>query len=387
MIPRKTEIRILLEALSTYPAVGIVGARQVGKTTLAHMLAEQWQDRTHHFDLEDSEDLARLSDPMLALKGLDGLIVLDEVQRVPEIYPVLRVLIDKQKDRRRFLILGSASPALLQQSSESLAGRIQYHRLSGLGLDELSPEQAQQLWVRGGFPSSFLAGTDETSLEWRRSFISTFLERDLPQLGVNVSSVRMRRFWNMLAHYHGQIWNASEFARSFGVADTTIRHYLDRLTDALVVRQIQPWHENVSKRQVKSPKVYICDSGLVHALLNLPSLHDIEGHPKSGATWEGFVIEQLIRLLRADDSECFHWATHAGAELDFLHVRGLTKTGFEIKKTVAPKLTKSMHIALEDLTLAHLFVIHAGEHSYPLAEKITAVPASRMMRRGDALNL
>jgi len=385
MIPRKTEIRILLEALSTYPAVGIIGARQVGKTTLAHMLAEQWQGRTHHFDLEDSEDLARLSDPMLALKGQDGLIVLDEVQRVPEIYPVLRVLIDKQKDSRRFLILGSASPELLQQSSESLAGRIQYHRLSGLGLDELSPEQAQQLWVRGGFPSSFLAGTDQASLEWRRSFISTFLERDLPQLGVNVSSVRMRRFWNMLAHYHGQIWNASEFARSFGVADTTIRHYLDRLTDALVVRQVQPWHENVSKRQVKSPKVYICDSGLVHALLNLPSLHDIEGHPKSGATWEGFVIEQLIRLLRADDSECFHWATHAGAELDFLHVRGLTKTGFEIKKTVAPKLTKSMRIALQDLTLAHLFVIHAGEHSYRLAEKITAVPASRMVEeiRGD----
>ena len=378
MIPRKTEIRVLLEALSNYPAVGIVGARQVGKTTLAQMLAEEWGKRTHHFDLEDSEDLARLSDPMLSLKGLDGLIVLDEVQRLPEIYPVLRVLIDKQKNDRRFLILGSASPELLHQSSESLAGRIKYHRLSGLGLDELSPEKAQQLWARGGFPLSFLADTDKTSLEWRKAFISTFLERDLPQLGVNVSSARMRRFWNMLAHYHGQTWNASEFARSFGVADTTIRHYLDRLTDALVVRQVQPWHENVSKRQVKSPKVYICDSGLVHALLNLPSLHDIEGHPKSGATWEGFIIEQLIRLLRADESECFHWATHAGAELDFLHVRGLTKTGFEIKKTVAPTMTKSMSIALKDLQLAHLYLIHSGEHSYPLAEKITAVPASKI---------
>jgi len=376
MIPRKTEISILLEALSTYPAVGIVGARQVGKTTLAKMLAQKWQGRTHHFDLEDSEDLARLSDPMLALKELGGLIILDEVQRLPEIYPVLRVLIDKQKGSRRFLILGSASPELLQQSSESLAGRIKYHRLSGLGLDEISPKQAEQLWVRGGFPSSFLSGTDKTSLEWRKAFISTFLERDLPQLGVNVSSARMRRFWNMLAHYHGQIWNASEFARSFGVADTTVRHYLDRLTDALVVRQVQPWHENLSKRQVKSPKVYICDSGLVHALLNLPSLHDNEGHPKSGATWEGFVIEQLIRLLKADDSEYFHWATHAGAELDFLHVRGLTKTGFEIKKTVAPKLTKSLRIALQDLQLERLYVIHAGEHSYPLAEKIKAIPAS-----------
>lgn len=380
MIPRKAEIRILLEALSIYPAVGIVGARQVGKTTLAHMLAEQWRGRTHHFDLEDSEDLARLSDPMLALKALDGLIVLDEVQRLPEIYQVLRVLIDKQKESRKFLILGSASPELLQQSSESLAGRIKYHRLSALGLDELSPEQARLLWVRGGFPSSFLAGTDKASLDWRKAFISTFLERDLPQLGVNVSSTRMRRFWNMLAHYHGQIWNASEFARSFGVADTTIRHYLDRLTDALVVRQVQPWHENISKRQVKSPKVYICDSGLVHALLNLCSLQDIEGHPKSGATWEGFIIEQLIRLLRADESECFHWATHAGAELDFLHVRGLTKNGFEIKKTVAPKLTKSMQMALQDLQLTRLYVIHAGEHSYPLAEKIKAVPVAKVFK-------
>ncbi len=378
MIPRKNEIKILFEALSIYPAVGILGARQVGKTTLAGMLADQWPGPIHRFDLEDPEDLARLSDPMLALKELDGLIILDEIQRLPEIYPVLRVLIDKQKNSRRFLILGSASPELLQQSSESLAGRIRYHRLSGLGLDEIASDQVRQLWIRGGFPSSFLAGADKTSLEWRKAFISTFLERDLPQLGITVSSVTMRRFWNMLAHYHGQIWNASEFARSFGVADTTVRQYLDRLTAALVVRQVQPWHENISKRQVKSPKVYICDSGLVHALLNLSSFDDVAGHPKSGATWEGFVIEQLMRLLRADDSECFHWATHAGAELDFLHVRGLTKTGFEIKKTVAPKVTKSMRIALVDLGLDRLYVVHAGDYSFPMAEKIQAVPISEM---------
>ena len=378
MIPRKQEIKIVLEALSTYPAVGILGARQVGKTTLAGMLAGQWQGPIHRFDLEDPEDLARLSDPMLALKELDGLIILDEIQRLPEIYPVLRVLIDKQKNSRRFLILGSASPELLQQSSESLAGRIRYHRLSGLGLDEIPSDQARRLWIRGGFPSSFLAGTDKTSLEWRKAFISTFLERDLPQLGITISAARMRRFWNMLAHYHGQIWNASEFARSFGVADTTVRQYLDRLTDALVVRQVQPWHENISKRQVKTPKVYVCDSGLVHALLNLSSFEDIEGHPKSGATWEGFVIEQLIRLLRADDSECFHWATHAGAELDFLHVSGLTKTGFEIKKTVAPKVTKSMRIALADLRLSRLYVVHAGDHSFKMDEKIRAIPVSEI---------
>jgi len=381
MIPRTKEIDILRESLSLYPAVGIIGARQVGKTTLAGMLAGLWDGLTHHFDLEDTEDLARLSDPMLALKALDGLIILDEVQRVPEIYPILRVLIDRKQNSRRFLILGSASPALLQQSSESLAGRIQYHRLSGLGLDEILPEQSQQLWTRGGFPSSFLADTDKASLEWRKAFIATFLERDLPQLGITVSAARMRRFWNMLAHYHGQVWNASEFARSFGVADTTVRQYLDRLTDALVVRQIQPWHENISKRQVKSPKVYICDSGLVHALLNLSSFGDIEGHPKSGATWEGFMIEQLIRLLNADESECFHWATHAGAALDFLHVRGLTKTGFEIKRTVAPKVTKSMGIALEDLGLDRLYVIHAGDHSYPMAEKIEAVSCSEMHKK------
>ena len=378
MIPRKNEVKILLEALAIYPAVGILGARQVGKTTLAGMLADQWQGPIHRFDLEDPEDLARLSDPMLAFKELDGLIILDEIQRLPEIYPVLRVLIDKQNNSRRFFILGSASPELLQQSAESLAGRIQYHRLRGLGLDEIASDQARQLWIRGGFPSSFLAGADKTSLEWRKAFISTFLERDLPQLGITVSSTTMRRFWNMLAHYHGQIWNASEFARSFGVADTTVRQYLDRLTDALVVRQVQPWHENISKRQVKSPKVYICDSGLVHALLNLSSFDDIAGHPKSGATWEGFVIEQLMRLLRADDSECFHWATHAGAELDFLHVRGLTKTGFEMKNTVAPKVTKSMRIALADLGLDHLYVVHAGDHSFPMAEKIHAVSVSEM---------
>jgi uncharacterized protein len=378
MIARHNEVRLVLDALNTYPAVGIIGARQVGKTTLAGMVSRKWSGPVHHFDLENSEDLARLSDPMLALKELDGLVILDEVQRMPEIYPTLRVLIDRARTSRRFLVLGSASPQLLRQTSESLAGRIKYHRLGGLGLDEIPSDQSGQLWLRGGFPLSFSAPDDIKSFEWRKALIATFLERDLPELGINVSSTRLRRFWNMLAHYHGQIWNASEFARSFGVADTTVRHYLDRLTDALVVRQIQPWHENISKRQVKSPKVFICDSGLTHALLNLPLEHDVLGHPKSGASWEGFVIEQLIRLLRADESECFHWATHSGAELDFLHIKGLTRTGFEIKRTSAPRLTRSMRIAVHDLKLERLFVIHAGEHLFPLAENITAVPISRI---------
>ena len=378
MFARHNEVRLVLDALATYPAVGIIGARQVGKTTLALMVSRKWSGQVHYFDLENSEDLARLFDPMLALKELDGLVILDEVQRMPEIYPTLRVLIDKGGDDLKFLILGSASPQLLRQTSESLAGRIKYHRLGGLGLDEIPSDQSGQLWLRGGFPLSFSAPDGIKSFEWRKAFIATFLERDLPQLGINISSTRLRRFWNMLAHYHGQIWNASEFARSFGVADTTVRQYLDRLTDALVVRQIQPWHENISKRQVKSPKVFICDSGLTHALLNLPLEHDVLGHPKSGASWEGFVTEQLIRLLRADESECFHWATHSGAELDFLHIKGLTRTGFEIKRTSAPRLTRSMRIAVHDLKLERLFVIHAGEHLFPLAENITAVPISRI---------
>jgi predicted AAA+ superfamily ATPase len=378
MIARHNEVNLVLDALNTYPAVGIIGARQVGKTTLAGMVSRKWSGPVHHFDLENSEDLARLFDPMLALKELEGMIILDEVQRMPEIYPTLRVLIDRARTGRRFLILGSASPQLLRQTSESLAGRIKYHRLGGLGLDEIPSDQSGQLWLRGGFPLSFSAPDDIKSFEWRKAFIATFLERDLPELGINVSSTRLRRFWNMLAHYHGQIWNASEFARSFGVADTTVRHYLDRLTDALVVRQIQPWHENISKRQVKSPKVFICDSGLTHALLNLPLEHDVLGHPKSGASWEGFVIEQLIRLLRADESECFHWATHSGAELDFLHIKGLTRTGFEIKRTSTPRLTRSMRIAVHDLKLDRLLVIHAGEHLFPLAENIIAVPLSRI---------
>ena len=378
MFARHSEVNLVLDALTTYPAVGIIGARQVGKTTLAGMISRKWSGPVHHFDLENSEDLARLFDPMLALKELDGLVILDEVQRLPEIYPTLRVLIDRKKTSRRFLILGSASPQMLRQTSESLAGRIRYHRLGGLGLDEIPPGQSGQLWLRGGFPLSFSASDDMKSFEWRKAFIATFLERDLPELGINVSSTRLRRFWNMLAHYHGQIWNSSEFARSFGVADTTVRHYLDRLTDALVVRQIQPWHENISKRQVKSPKVFICDSGLTHALLNLPLEHDVLGHPKSGASWEGFVIEQLIRLLRADESECFHWATHSGAELGFLHIKGLARTGFEIKRTSAPRLTRSMRIAVHDLKLERLFVIHAGEHLFPLAENIIAVPIPRI---------
>lgn len=369
---------MLAALLNRYPVVGIIGARQVGKTTLARQLMAQQPGRHEYFDLENPSDLARLHDPMLALEGLRGLVVIDEIQRLPGIFPVLRVLADRPGSSARFLILGSASSAFIQSASESLAGRVHYHELGGFSLDEVGTEQHEKLWVRGGFPRSFLARSNAVSAEWRKDFIRTFLERDLPQLGSNIRSTTLHRFWSMLAHYHGQVWNSSDFARSFGVADTTVRNYLDVLTHTLVVRQLQPWHENISKRQVKSPKVYVLDSGILHALLNLPSRVDIEGHPKAGASWEGFIIGQVTRQLDAQPDECFFWATHAGAELDLLIVRGQRRLGFEIKRTVAPKVTASMRSALDNLKLHRLYVIHAGDRFFPLTKDISAIPVSRI---------
>jgi predicted AAA+ superfamily ATPase len=317
---------------------------------------------------------------MLALKGLKGLAVLDEVQRQPDLFRTLRVLADRPNPPCRFLILGSASPHLLRQSSESLAGRIVYHHLGGFDLGEVAPDACERLWCRGGFPRSFLASSDAQSAEWRRAFVRTFAERDLPELGVGMPSSTTRRFWTMLAHWQGQTWNASEFARSFGVADTTVRRYLDALTSALVVRQLLPWHANVRKRQVKSPKVFVADSGILHSLLNLPQRADIEGHPKAGASWEGFVVEQLIAHLQAEPEECFFWATHAGAELDLLIVRGSERRGFEIKRTSSPKVTPSMRTALTDLELTSLELIHAGEHSFDMQERLRAVSISRLIK-------
>jgi predicted AAA+ superfamily ATPase len=313
------------------------------------------------------------------LKPLEGLVVLDEIQRKPDLFPVLRVLADRRENPCKFLVLGSASPELLRQSSETLAGRIIYHRLGGFSMAEIDSAEWIRLWLRGGFPRSYLAETDAASMEWRRGFIQTFVERDIPQLGILVGSSTIHRFWTMIAHYHGQIWNASDFARSFGVADTTVRHYLDILSSALVVRQLQPWYENIRKRQIKSPKVYIIDSGLLHGLLNLPSQHDLDAHPKLGASWEGFIIEQLIRHIHAESDECFFWATHAGAELDFLVIRGSQRRGFEIKRTATPRITPSMHSALNDLQLSSLAVVHAGEHTFPLDENIKAISFNRLL--------
>lgn len=365
--------------LSRFPVVAILGARQVGKTTLAGQVARMSGRPVSRFDLEDPADRARLTDPRLALAGLQGLIVLDEIQFRPELFPILRVLVDRRPRRARFIVLGSASPALLRQSSETLAGRIAYYELPGFSVGEVGAGRLERLWLRGGFPLAFLARSDADSMAWRQAFVRTFVERDLPSLGVNVAAETMRRFWSMLAHRHAQLWNASEIGRSFGVADTTVRGYLDALTDVLVVRQLRPWFENLGKRQVKAPKVYIRDAGLLHALLNLPTPRDLERHPSLGASWEGFHIEQIIQHLGARSDETHFWRTHTGAELDLLVVRGDRRLGFEVKRTTAPAVTPSMRSALKDLRLTSLTVIHAGDDSFPLGPKVRAVSASSLI--------
>ncbi len=378
MIERLKNLATLEQLVERHSVVGIIGARQVGKTTLARQLIMKRGEPIVYFDLEDPQDMARLADPMLALQSLKGLVVIDEIQRHPDLFTVLRVLVDRPRSQSRFLILGSASPTLLRQSSESLAGRIVYFHLQGFTLDEVGQTNLNRLWLRGGFPRSYLATSHKTSHEWRQGFIQTFLERDLPQLGIAIRSNTLGRFWRMLAHYHGQTWNASEFGRSFGVADTTARNYLDIMTSALVINQLQPWNANVAKRQVKAPKIYIADTGLLHGLLNLPTMHDLEGHPKIGSSWEGFVMTQLLRRLNAHRDECFFWATHAGAELDLLVIRGRKRLGFEIKRTTSPRITPSIRIALADLKLQGLDIIHAGTETFPLAPKIRAVAISRL---------
>lgn len=381
MIDRKLHRQRVAALLGRFPVVAILGARQVGKTTLAGELARQGRTRVTRFDLENPADLARLADPMLGLQDLTGIVILDEVQRHPGLFPVLRVLADRRPRRARFLVLGSASPGLLRQSSETLAGRIAYYELPGLSLRETGAQHAIRLWVRGGFPLSYLSRSDAASMEWRTQFTRTFVERDLPGLGIRVGPETLRRFWSMIAHRHGQLWNASDVGRSFGLADTTVRGYLDALSDALVVRQLRPWHENLGKRQVKAPKIYVRDSGLLHALLNLPARRDIEGHPQLGASWEGFVIDQILQHMEARSEESFFWRTHTGAELDLLVVRGRSRLGFEVKRTAAPAITPSMRNAMRDLKLGTLTVVHAGQASFSLARDIHAIAVADLPER------
>ncbi len=374
MIERADDLAEIGRLLRRWPVVAMLGPRQSGKTTMAREIAARHRV-SEFFDLEDPDDRARLADPGLALRPIKGLVVLDEVQRLPGIFEMLRVLADRRPLPARFLILGSASPDLLRQSSESLAGRIAFHDLDGFRLRDVGSHQLDRLWLRGGFPLSYAARSEAQSWEWRKNFIRTFLERDIPQLGIRIESPRLSRFWSMLAHYHARTWNAAELARSLGLSETTVAHYLEVLEKALVVRTLKPWHENIDRRQVKAPKILIRDSGLLHSLLNLPTRRDLDRHPLLGASWEGFILQQVATHLGADPSETYFWATHGGAEIDMLWIRGSRRIGFEVKRTSAPHVTKSLHSAMSVLDLEHAYVIHAGDKTFPLTKAITAVAA------------
>lgn len=379
MIRRDSLLNALKDALARSRVVVLVGPRQCGKTTLARQLLDE--ESINYFDLEDPASLARLDEPMTALRPLRGLVVIDEVQRRPDLYPVLRVLADRAELPARFLILGSASGDLLRQTSESLAGRTERLTMDGFSLAELGSKAEDPLWLRGGFPLSYLATNEADSLAWRKNFIQTLLERDFPQWGVRVPAAALQRFWAMVAHYHGQTWKAAEPARALGVGESTARRHLDLLTDAFMVRQLQPYHANLKKRQVKSPKVYVRDTGLLHQLLGIDSLKGLLTHPKIGASWEGFVIEQVLRSEPHD--EAFFWATHQGAEIDLVLRRGDELLGVECKRTDAPRLTRSMRIALEDLGLKRIAVLHPGVRQFPLSEQVDAVPLSVLGEQGS----
>lgn len=375
-------MRAVRGLLRDNPVVAILGPRQVGKTTLAKQVMASWRGAKVAFDLEDPVDIRKLHDPGLVLREARGLVVLDEIQQLPEVFRLLRVLADRKPVPARFLVLGSASPDLLRQSSETLAGRIAFHDLDGLLCAEVTPLRGyslDRLWLRGGFPSSYLARNDGVSLRWRQDFVRTFLQRDLPSLQPGVPTAQIERFWRMLAHWHGNLWNAAELARSLGTTDAAARRHLDLLTQTFVLRVLQPWHENLAKRQVKSPKVYIADSGIAHALLGIGTHSELLGHPKVGASWEGFLLSQVAQHLGARRDECFFWATHQGAELDLLVVRGRHRLGFEWKRSEAPEVTKSMHIAMQDLRLDELVVVHGGKECWKIGPRMRAVAAGRLL--------
>ena len=386
MVPRRDLERAIRKALGRSRAVVLTGPRQSGKTTLAQNVLDRRS--ANYFDLENPADARRLEQPLDTLSRLDGLIVIDEVQRFPGLFPVLRVLIDRSDAPGQYLLLGSASPALLRQAGESLLGRVETIEVGGFDLRETcgnvegySEETATRLWLRGGFPRSFLAGSDDDSIAWRLNAIASHVEVDLPQFGVNVAAPGMLRFWRMLAHCHGQIWSAGDPARSLGVSEPTVRRYLDTLTQTLMVRQLQPWHANLGKRQVKSPKVFFRDAGLLHALLDVTTLGQLLAHPRCGASWEGFALEQVLRLANPD--EAYFWATHQGAELDLLMLKGSQRIGVEFKRADAPQVTRSMQIAMQDLKIDSLYVVYPGERRFELAPRIEAVPLWAMLPLKD----
>ncbi len=370
MIDRPQAMQRLKEALSRSSAVALVGPRQCGKTTLSRMFVSP--DSINYFDLEDPISLARLDEPMTALADLQELVVIDEIQRRPDLFPILRVLIDRERKAGQYLILGSASMELLKQSSESLAGRLETIELSGFSLAEVGGKQLQRHWLSGGFPLSFLAESEEDSFIWRKNLVNTFVQRDIPEFGFKIPQATMLRFWSMIAHYHGQLWNAQEMANAISVSQSSCRRYLDLLEDLLMVRQLKPWHANISKRQVKSPKIYLRDSGLLHYLLGIKSMKELLEHPKNGASWEGYAIEEILKTVTIDD--CYFWATHGGAELDLLLIKDGRRFGVELKRKDAPRITPSMKAALADLQLEKLSVIYPGTKPYKLSSEIQVLP-------------
>jgi uncharacterized protein len=374
MIRRPDAVKRINAAFKVHPIAALLGPRQCGKTTLARFISER--EPCTYFDLENPVDLRRLSAPMSTLRELSGLIIIDEIQRKPELFELLRVLVDRPESSSRFLILGSASPGLVRGVSESLAGRIGFVDLSGFNLWEVGTENRSHLWTRGGFPRAFLAEDDVSSTTWRENFIRTFLERDIPQLGITIPAETLRRFWTMISHSHGQVWNAAHFSRSLGTSEKTARRYLDILSGAYMARVLPPWHENIRKRQVKSPKIYIRDSGILHTLLQINTMADLQGHPKLGSSWEGFCLEQLIGYFGTRD--VYFWATHAGAELDLLVTIAGKRYGFEFKYADAPGPKRSMRIAVQDLGLERLWVIYPGQHKYEIDENIAVIPIDKL---------
>jgi uncharacterized protein len=366
LIPRPDDIGAVQSLMEVFPVTVILGPRQCGKTTLARLI-----EGDHHFDLENPRDLARLATPQLTLEALTGVIVIDEVQRMPELFPLLRYLTDTVPNQK-YLLLGSASPDLIKQSSETLAGRVGFHELTPFVLGEVGSIDVRKLWLRGGFPLSYLAQTDDQSDLWRENYIMAFLERDIPQLGISIPSEVLRRFWIMISHYHGQLLNASELGRSFGITDKTIRRYISILTGTFMVRLLQPWHENVGKRVVRSPKLYLRDSGIFHTLQSIDSTDSLHTHSKLGASWEGFVLEQAISMLGI--TEPYHWRTHTGSELDLFWFKHGKKWGIEVKFGDAPRMTKSLHSILADLEPDHVWIVYPGNDEYRLHDRVSVIP-------------
>lgn len=383
MLLRERWIELLTKRLNAFRIVGLLGPRQCGKTTLARQIASAWpgfEPKLAYFDLEDPRDVARLENPMLALSELEGLIVIDEIQRRPGLFEILRVLSDRPDQTAKFLVLGSASRDLIQKSSESLAGRIHYLELTPLNIVEVGERDLKKLWIRGGFPESFLATDDTTSFLWRQSFLRTFTEQDVPEFGYRIQGETLRRFWTMLAHYHGQVLNASELGRSFGVSHHTVRNYLEILSGTLMVRQLLPWHKNVGKRLMKLPKIYIRDSGIFHRLMGIGPFEDLAVNPRIGASWEGFALEEVTRALGTELYDYYFWGVHEGSEVDLLAVQGDSKRAFEFKYADSPKATKGTYSAIKDLELDELTIVYPGPKSYRIEERIRVIPLSELIQ-------